>query len=310
MNSLKKLKLFLKKAANLTPFPVWYAYGGDLSSLRRKINFFLFFSPSQRRIFSGEKDFLNRNASISDHSSFLFPYPFVFNYTDKPAEVYTDPENGLFYVMHDGKRLYYSRKFSTETEVRNAYNGISMEQDENSPHCYMSDRFSVRENDTVVDIGAAEGNFSLDVIEKAGMVYIIEPDPDWIEALEATFRPWTDRVKIISKFVSDVDSGDNITLSGLLGESRVDFIKMDVGGAESRIISSSQELLDRNPAVRLAVCTYHREKDADTTVRVLTSLGFSCTFTGGYMLYVFSNLAPPYFRKTLIRAEKISGTSE
>jgi hypothetical protein len=55
MNTLKKLKLFLKRTANLTPFPVWYAYGGDLASLRRKINFFLFFSPAQRKVFSGEE---------------------------------------------------------------------------------------------------------------------------------------------------------------------------------------------------------------------------------------------------------------
>ncbi len=230
----------------------------------------------------------------------------MFNYTERETEVHTDPENGLFYVIHDGKRLYYSRKFSTETEVRNAYNGISMEQDKNSPHCYMSDRFGVRENDTVVDIGAAEGNFSLDVIEQAGIVYIIEPDPDWIEALQATFRPWIDKVKIINKFVSDVDSGDYVTLYRLLGEDRVDFIKMDVGGAESRIISSSRELFEGNQSVRLAVCTYHRKKDAEIAVRVLTNLGFNCTYTGGYMLYLFGNLTPPYFRKTLIRAEKAS----
>ncbi len=305
MNTVKKLKLLLKKAANLTPLPVWYASGSDLYSLRRKINFFLLFSPSYRKIFSGEKDFLNRDARLSDHSSFLFPYPFVFNYTDRPAEVHTDPENGLFYVIHDGKKLYYSRKFRTETEVRNAYNGILMEQDENSPHCYMNNSFRVRENDTVVDIGAAEGNFSLDVIEQAGMVYIVEPDPDWIEALQATFSPWANKVRIIKKFVSDADSGDYVTLTGLLGKNRVDFIKMDVGGAESRIISSSRELFEWNPAVRLAVCTYHRKKDAEATVRVLTGLGFNYTFTDGYMLYLFGNLTPPYFRKTLIRAEKV-----
>jgi hypothetical protein len=168
----------------------------------------------------------------------------------------------------------------------------------------MNELFCVGENDTVVDIGAAEGNFALDVIEKAGMIWIIEPDSDWAEALKATFRPWENKVRIINKFASDTDGGDNITLNGLLGENGVDFIKMDVGGAEASIIRSSEKLLEKNPSVRLAVCTYHRKNDAADCEKILTSLGFNCSFTEGYMLYAFTNLTAPFFRKTLIRARK------
>jgi precorrin-6B methylase 2 len=300
----KTLKRLFKNVLNLTPFPVWYASDLNLSSLKRKINFYLFFSPSQRNTFSREKSFLDSYARLSDHFSFLFPYPFVFDYSGNHPEVHMDGTNGLLYVIHNGKRLYYSRKYRTETEVRDAYNGIALEQDKRSPHCYTDDIFKVKENDVVVDIGAAEGNFSLDVIDRAGKVYIVEPDNDWIEALNATFMPFKDKVHIINKYASDIDSGDFISLSGMLGADRVHFIKMDVGGAESRIIRSSAKLFEENPTVRLAACTYHRKKDAVETEKILSDLGFKYSYTDGYMLYIFNNLTPPYFRKTLIRAQK------
>lgn len=309
MKFARKLKQYLKKALNLTPLPVWYALDEDLASLRRKINFYLALSPSRLNIYSRERDFLNSSSSISNHWSYVFPYPFVYEYAGKGADVHLDETNGLFYVMHNGKRLYYSRKYRTEADVRHAYDGICLEQDRRSPHCYMNDLFGVRENDTVLDIGAAEGNFALDVTDKAGMIWIIEPDSDWAEALKATFRPWENKVRIINKFASDTDGGECVTLDGLLGESRVDFIKMDVGGAEAGIIRSSASLLAKNPTVKLAVCTYHRKRDAADCEEILSSLGFSCSFTEGYMLYAFTNLTAPFFRKTLLRAQKVEGSS-
>jgi len=304
MQIMKKLKRGLKKALNLTPFPVWYATDGDLASLRRKINFYLALSPSRRTLYSGEQAFLNTSASTGNHWSFVLPYPFVYEYAGKNADVHKDETNGLFYVMHNGKRLYYSRKYRTEAEVRLAWEGICLEQDQRSPHCYTNESFGVRENDTVIDIGAAEGNFALDVVEKAGMIWIIEPDSDWVEALQATFRPWENKVRIINRFASDTDGGEYITLNSLLGENGVDFIKMDVGGAEPGIIRSSERLLAKNPGVKLAVCTYHRKNDAADCEKILSSFGFNCSFTEGYMLYAFTGLSAPFFRKTIIRAQK------
>lgn len=304
MGITRKLKLILKRTVNRSPLPVWFAYGNDYEALRRKINLWVRLFPSKRDSFSKELAFLNSSALLSDHWSFLFPYPFVFRYDHRSVSVYRDDDNGLYYVMHNGMRLYYNRRYLTETAVQHAYNGISIEQDEKSPHCYTDEKFFVGENDAVVDIGAAEGNFSLDVVERASVVYIIEPDNDWIEALEATFRPWKDKVHIINKFASDTDSEDCISLAGLLGNKPVNFIKMDVGGAEEGIIRSAERLLRDNRSVRLALCTYHRKHDAEATEKTLAALGFTWSFTDGYMLYVHNNLTPPYFRKTLIRAQK------
>ncbi|MBE0677043.1 MAG: hypothetical protein IH591_20490 [Bacteroidales bacterium] len=305
MGILRKQKQFLKRVINRSPLHAWYSSGHDLASLRRKINLYFKFSPSIRMTFSDEIAFLNSDALLSNHWSFLFPYSFVFKYDHLSVKVHKDEADGLFYVIHNGRRLYYSRIYRTEEAVQHAYNGISIEQDERSPHCYTDDKFCVEQNDAVVDIGAAEGNFSLDVIEKARVIYIIEPDSDWIEALNATFRPWKDKVRIINKFAAENDSENCISLAGLLGDNPVNFIKMDVGGAEAAIIRSSEGLLTRNASVKLAVCTYHRKEDAKTTEKALTDLGFTWSYTNGYMLYVHTNLTPPYFRKTLLRAQKV-----
>ncbi len=304
MPMLRKQKQLLKKVVNRTPLPAWYAFDGDLTSLRKKIGLYFEFAPSKRKEHADEIAFLNSEAKPGNHWSFLFPYSFVFNYDHRSVQVHRDESIGLFYVIHKGKRLYYSRRYSSEVEVQHAYNGISVEQDERSPHCYTDEEFYVEEGDVVVDVGAAEGNFSLDVIEKASVVYIVEPDSDWIEALNATFRPWKSKVRIINKYASDTDNDTYVSLSGILGDNPVNFIKMDVGGAEAKIITSSEKLLNANPSVKLALCTYHRKGDADATEKILARLGFSYRFTDGYMLYLHTNLTPPYFRRTLVRARK------
>lgn len=304
MRILRKQKQLFKRTLNRSPLQIWFPLGCDLASLNRKINLMLNFSPSARQNFSEESAFLNTDALLTNHWSYIFPYSFAHKYDYRSVDVHKDETNGLFYVIHNGRKLYYNRRFHTAESVQKAYNGISIEQDEKSPHCYMDEKFRVEANDTVMDIGAAEGNFSLDVIDRAGIIYIIEPDIDWVEALNATFTPWKDKVKIINKFAAETDSDNCISLSGLLGDNPVNFIKMDVGGAEAGIIRSSESLLNRNAAVKLAVCTYHRKEDAQTSEKTLTDLGFTYSFTDGYMLYIYSKLTPPYFRKALIRAHK------
>lgn len=59
-----------------------------------------------------------------------------------------------------------SRKFKNEKEVAAYYKSVLMEQDEDSPHKYLTKDFNVENSDVVVDVGVAEGNFSLDIIDR------------------------------------------------------------------------------------------------------------------------------------------------
>lgn len=141
----------------------------------------------------------------------VFPYPFSQQYDQNDIEVFLDEKLGLRYVLPDNKRLYFKRSFS-DSDIQWAYNMLKMEQDVASPHRYLTADFQVDNGDVVVDAGAADGNFSLSVVEKAGAIYIFETESEWIEALEATFAPWKEKVHIVNKFISNVNDARNATL--------------------------------------------------------------------------------------------------
>ena len=298
---MKSIKRFLHGVKN---FGFDYFPGEDLETLRSKMNRYFRIFPSKGIEFERELEFLNAKARKDFKFSFILPYEFVFEHDMHKVKVHKDSASGLFYVMHNKKKLFYSQHYKTEASVQFTYNCICIEQDERSPHRYLSNGFDVHEGDTVLDIGAAEGNFSLDVIDKAGDVYIFETDEKWIEALKLTFEPWKDKVHIINKFVSNVDNDSCVTLEKLFGDSQIDFIKMDVEGAEIEILECSEKILDRSNDLKLAVCTYHADRDRDIVEQILNNSKYECKTTAGNMLFIYSTLRPPYFRKVLLRAVK------
>jgi len=186
------------------------------------------------------------------------------------------------------------------------YSLLMLEQDANSPHRYITNNFKVNDGDVVVDIGSAEGNFSLSNIEKIKKLYLVEADPGWNEALNATFAPWKDKVVILNKYASDKDDEQNISLDGLLQhEEKVNFIKIDVEGAEQQVLAGATVVVNKNKDLKVALCTYHRQDDAETFARLLTEKRFTIEFSNGYMIFINSDRSqfkPPYLRKGLIRA--------
>lgn len=139
-----------------------------------------------------------------------------------------------------------------------------------------------------MDIGAAEGLLSLDCVETACKVYIVEADPVWIPALTATFEPWKDKCIIVNKFVSDHNDNTNIRLDTLLcNESNHQlFIKMDIEGGETNVLNASKEWLTSLKNMKLACCTYHHHNDAKimkiwykTSNAAMNSLMDTCCLT-------------------------------
>ena len=233
----------------------------------------------------------------------IFPYPFSSEYSREKIEVLSDPSNGMPYVIHDGKRLYFRKRW-TIRRIQRAYSDLLREQDPVSPHRYLSEDFTIGSGDVIADIGAAEGNFSLSVIEKVKKIYLVEYDSEWIRSLEATFAPWKDKVEIIGKYVADFDDDKHITLDSLLSTRKdITFMKIDVDGNEKRVLDGASELLTRKSPVKIAICTYHKNDDEKDFTSLLEKRGFSVSPSKGYMIHYYDKkIKTPFLRRGLIRA--------
>lgn len=237
------------------------------------------------------------------HPVRIFPYPFHDNYSADRIEVFLDSEKSMRYVMQEGKRLYFKKRWSEE-RIKRAYSDLVREQDLNSPHRYLTDSFTIGKDDVLADIGAAEGNFSLSVIEKVKKIYLFEYDKEWSEALKATFAPWADKVEIINKYVSDQNDASHVRLDTFYENKKdITFLKIDVDGAEAIVLSSCNEIFKMPKSFKVALCTYHKENDEKDFTALLKNHGFTVTPSRGYMIHYYDKkLRVPYLRRGLIRA--------
>lgn len=213
-----------------------------------------------------------------------FNYCFREKYKHLDISVLYDKNCKMFYVLHKGKKMYFSRKLATRMEVLVYYRSILIEQDEMSPHKYLDDGFNVCHGDVVIDVGVAEGNFALEIIDRVSKIYLIETDEMWIEALKETFKAYQDKVVIIKKFITSHNDGNCSTLDRLIKEP-VDFMKMDIEGNERNAILAAKNLIKISKKIKCAICSYHLENDETIIKTLLEKYGLKCSTTRGYMWF-------------------------
>jgi len=232
----------------------------------------------------------------------FFPYPFIEQYEMSNVRVEKDTGNGMNYVIHLGKRLYFPRNMN-KNNVKKMYCELCMEQDDNSPHRYFTNSFDVTRDDIFVDVGSAEGMIALETIERSKGTVLFEVDPFWIEALEATFRPWNEKVVIVNKMVSSYVGEDTTTLDQYFENAEDPIVlKIDVEGCENNVLKGAQKTLSYQET-RVVCCTYHRTEDSSVLKTILEDHGYKTEFSSGYMLWYHDlKIEPPYFRRGLIRA--------
>jgi len=236
----------------------------------------------------------------------VFPYEFVRKYNISDISVFKDLSNNLYYVNHNSKKLFFPKGMS-KFEIKKYYSEMLREQDLNSPHRYLVNGFLVNEGDIVLDVGSAEGIFVLDVIELATHVYIFEPDEKWIAPLKATCDPWKDKITIVNQYVSDSDTDTSLRLDTYCKDfiSHINFIKMDVEGTESRVISGAKKILALNEKIILTICTYHNQSDYEEFRDIFQKLHFSIEHSDGFMIFYNDRMfAEPYLRRGLLRAKR------
>lgn len=269
-----------------------------LQKVRRMILSYFAQHPTQ------DHELLEAVDYLSKHAMTTFFGTFQEKYIPDGVVVYTDPHTGLPYVMTEGKRLFFRRSDNKRT-VQLLYNNLQIEQDRDAPHCYTDSAFQINEGDILADVGCAEGYFSLLHIEKLGTSYLFERDPEWVEALEATFAPWREKVVIVPAFVSDKNDHEHVSLDHFFQSTDVKpvFYKIDVEGAEASVLKGMSGLLKQVP-LKMALCTYHHQMDFDLFSRFFEDAGFHHRPNPGFMIYQndLDEMTPPFFRKCLIKA--------
>lgn len=221
---------------------------------------------------------------IRNHDIQVFNYSYTEKYTRLNIEVFYDQGCNMYFVYHKNKKLYFARFLDTEDKVREYYRQLLVEQDAESPHRYLTSDFDISAEDVVVDAGAAEGNFSLEIIDRVCKIYMIETDEAWIEALQETFKKYKDKIIIIKKFLTSMDIGKFATLDNLINEP-VNFIKMDIEGNEWDALIGAGKLIKKSDGLKCAICSYHGDSDEILIKGVMEGYGMDCSAADGYMWF-------------------------
>lgn len=230
-----------------------------------------------------------------------------------------DMANGyLYYDFATWKNKTYKMYFPKSMRkpfVERYLAGIFIEQDERSPHFYLSDRVKEKlstSDGIVVDMGAAEGNFLLEAADGCSQCICFEPDKDWREVLDITRMELPCSVIIRHEFISSENKEPNATsLDAFLENhygyipSDIKIIKMDIEGAEQDALKGMEKTLKKNRDVLLLICCYHSSRAADEIVLMLDEWGFKSYFRNGFILFYqqegFGSPDDyPYFRQGVI----------
>ena len=225
------------------------------------------------------------------------PYPFILEYKKLPVECIRDEQANMYFVMHENKRLYFPSDYKKKYIIE-YYKSLIIEQDNRSPHQYLRNLERLR-GKNLLDIGAAEGIFSLSNIDIINHSYLFECDELWSKALNLTFAPWKNKITIVSKYVSDREDENNITIDLFLKdkEKKNLFLKMDIEGYELAALNGATKTFREEKDIDYSICVYHKKNDAVDINNFLLSFDMISEYTDGY-LYMCRE-----FRKGVIRRE-------
>ena len=221
----------------------------------------------------------------------------VFNqFIEQPStyhEVFYDKNIDLPYILFETaeghqKPMYYPKNFPFDVrEGHRVLIDVFREQSSTSPHLYTTHAHDVTDGDVLLDAGASAGDFSLYHIERLSGLYLFENDARWSKPLFFTFRPYEEKVTIYQKAVSGRTSANEISIDDALEGEKVDFLKMDVEGAEIDGLMGSEQLLRGYP-VKCSICSYHHYGDEEKIKGIFHDYGYSTSTSKGYMSFFFS----------------------
>ena len=160
------------------------------------------------------------------------------------------------------------------------------------------DVLSPVENEIVIDVGAYDGETSLQFLrwgkDKIRKIYAFDFDIENIAKCKEKFRGLDEKITFIEKGTWDKDevvyldnsfvgSGSSkvsksgtiqaqlTTIDSVVKDEPVTFIKMDIEGSELKSLMGAKNTISRNRP-RLAICVYHKPEDIVEIPKYLLSL--------------------------------------
>lgn len=172
--------------------------------------------------------------------------------------------------------------------------------------------FEVKKGDKVIDVGANVGIFAIKAAKKTGnkgFVIAIEPEPNNLALLYENVKGFNN-VMVVPKVAGnskgkaklytantsadhsimydhghgyldvEMDTLDNIILE--LKLIKVDFIKIDVEGAELEVLKGAEKLFKTHD-VKIAIAAYHYPEEISEISQFLRLKGMNVVSQGGYI---------------------------
>ena len=168
--------------------------------------------------------------------------------------------------------------------------------DKNHWHHFDAVYTPILEGDVVVDCGSSDGLWALSIIEKVKKIYLIEPQKEFVHALERNFTRYVKAGKavIFEYAIGSLDGYCNIIranpadlngvikynekgtvvlrcLDSLFKDESISFIKADIEGFEMDLLKGAREVIRRDRP-KLALTVYHASNDWNTMKDYVLSL--------------------------------------
>lgn len=230
-------------------------------------------------------------------------YDYTQEYRFENINVEYDDSCNMYFGLYKGHKLYLPKRFDTIEKVQKYINELLIEQDERSPHRYTDNGFDF-DGGTLLDLGAAEGNFSIEFAEKADRIILVEGSEEWRDALEMTFRDYSEKITIIPKYVSDFSDETNITIDDIAKEQQPDFIKFDIEGGEVAALYGAKQLMKDASDLKMAICVYHNQDDEKKITDLVKKSGFNYQVSPGRMVFLCNIHEPCRMVHGVLRCEK------
>jgi FkbM family methyltransferase len=215
-------------------------------------------------------------------------------------------ETDTFSIIEISNSRYYWPKESSMSGLAWMHQEVFQPANVNF-HAYEFSKVRISPGSWVLDAGASEGFFTRYALDKGAFVCAIEPVHRLAEALSLTFKTEIEQGKVVVFHGALGDRDGNTSLSsqeGLLCETQThgysgtipmitidslsnqlnksfDFIKMDIEGAETKVLEGGRKLL-ASTKPKLAIAVYHQTDNAKLVIQQLGQLNRSYTlFTRG-----------------------------